>query len=131
MQRIAIDWQGEEIEFTPSFDLFMRIEEKVSFARIADAMTQAGLGKPAELPLSHVAWVVYCCLREAGAAVRTPLDAHQAVVGGSVKYGSVIGALIVAYYTASPQKIIKKNDLTALPPNPSRPSSRKSKSATA
>lgn len=129
MQTISLKWKGEPVEFKPSFDLFMRIEEKVSFNRLADAMNQAGLGNLADLPMSHVSWVLYCCLRQGGVMVRTPDDVHKALFdGGGIEWGGVIAGLMIAYYGAQPQKPPKKK---ATPrPSSSNPSKAASRNAT-
>jgi hypothetical protein len=128
MQTIQLTWNGETVELKPSFDLFMRIEEKVAFNRIADAFNRAGQGNVADLPMSHVAWAMYCTLRHAGVPVRTPLDVHQAIFDGRFPdYGAVIGQLIVAYYGAAPEKPVKKK---AEQPSQPRRSARTSKNAT-
>jgi len=129
MQTLEIVWQGETYEFKPSFELFMRIEEKVSFNRIVEAMRQNVQGYSADLPMSHVAWVIYCCLRHAGAQVRNALEVHQGLFDGSVEnHGDVLGGLILAYYGTQPEKPLKKSQVS---PRDSHSHSRKiSKSAT-
>ncbi len=115
MQTLQLTWKGEAYAITPSFDLFMRIEEKVAFNRIAESINQAGRGNAAEVPMSHVAWVVYCCLTHAGVRVRNPIEVHQALFDGESMpdYGSLLGGLIVAYYGSGPERVPKKK---ATPP---------------
>ena len=110
MKTISMKWRGEAVEFTPSFDLFMKIEEKVPLSRITGQLGQAGGGNYAELPMSHVAWILFCCLQHARVPVRTPMDVHEAIFAedDGLEYGQVLGALIVAYYGASPQVMPKK-----------------------
>ena len=114
-KRISLTWRGEVYSFLPQFDLYVQIEEKCTFNRIADAMRQAGLGAPADLPMSHVAWVLFCCLKHAGADVRTPAEVHQALFDGGAEgsaslpdYGHALGELVMAYYNASPEGPPKK-----------------------
>lgn len=131
MQTLDISWKGETHQLTPSFDLFMRIEERVSFSRIADSVHKASTGNVADMPMSHIAWVMYCCLRHAGIAVKNPGEVHQALFDGESMpgYGDVIGGLIVAFYGGAPEKAIKKKE-EPQPPKPSNRSSRTSKNAT-
>lgn len=130
MQTLSLTWHDQTVEFKPSFDLFMRIEEKVAFNRIANEFNKASQGNVIDLPMSHMAWLLYCCLRHAGVAVRTPMEAHQALIGEKVPgFANVLNGLIVAYYGAEPQKLPKKK--LAKPRKPSPPSSRSSKSGTA
>lgn len=112
MQTLTLTWKGETYEIKPSFDLFMRIEEKVVFNRIAEAINQAGRGNTAEVPMSHVAWVVYCCLSHAGVRVRNPIEVHQALLDGESMpdYGALLGGLIVAYYGSGPERVPKKKE---------------------
>lgn len=113
-QTLAITWQGETYEFKPSFELFQKIEEKVSFNRLTS--TFAG-GNTIDLPMSHVAWVLYCCLRAADCKVRTPLEVQHALFDkGAIAYPNVIAGLFVAYYGAGPEKAPKKK-----PPATPRP----------
>ena len=130
MQTLNLTWNGQTVEFKPSFDLFMRIEEKVAFNRIADEFNKARDGDVIDLPMSHMAWLLYCCLRHAGVTVRTPMDAHQALIGEKVPgFVNVLSGLIVAYYGAAPEKPPKKKRAKRLKLSP--PSSRSSKSGTA
>ncbi len=109
MQTLTLTWKGETQTIIPSFDLFMRIEEKVAFSRIATTINDAARGHTAEVPMSHVAWVVYCCLIHAGVRVRNPIEVHQALHDGSMPdYAALLGGLIVAYYGAGPERVPKK-----------------------
>jgi hypothetical protein len=119
MQTLSITWRGQALEFKPSFDLFLQIEEKVSFTRIQDALSQAAQGKPAEIPMSHVAWVLYCCLKHAGGAVRTPMDVHQALFSndGALDHSGVLRGLAIAYFGAQPEKPPKKKPATPAKPS--------------
>ena len=129
MQTITTTWGGQAIEFKPTNALYMRIEEGIDgnafrFERFAFG----GVSSP---PISHIAWVVYCCLRHAGADVRTPDDVRHALVQDPKLLGAqgmMVAQLINAYFSAQPQKApVKKKEPEAetLPP-----SSRKSKSST-
>ncbi|HEX9813237.1 MAG TPA: hypothetical protein VGA88_14275 [Burkholderiales bacterium] len=130
METLSLIWRGATVEFKPSFDLFLRIEEKVSFARLTEEISKAGQGNTAELAMSHVAWVLYCCLRHAGAAVRTPMEVHQALFdgAGTIDHGGILAGLIVAYYGSQPEKMPKKKP--AANPTPSPRLNRKSRNAT-
>ena len=111
MQTCQLTWKGETVNITPGFELFVKIEEKVAFSRLADAVNRARLtSSAADVPLSHVAWVLYCCLVHSGIRVRNPIEVHQSLFDGSMPdYGSVLGGLIVAYYGSSPEKTLKKS----------------------
>jgi hypothetical protein len=108
MQKVTVMWCGEELEFTPSHDLYMRIEDKVSFNRLAMAFSKAAEGEEGQLdlPMSQVSWVLFCILRHCGVKLRTPMDVHQALFAGDKlpNYGAVLGALITAYYGAMPER---------------------------
>lgn len=108
MQTLEIAWRGETYEFRPEFDLFTRIEEKVAFNRITESVHKTAQGHVADIPMSHVSWVMYCCLRYAGVSVRTPMEVHHALVDGSLDYGKILGELIIAYYGAQPERMPKK-----------------------
>lgn len=111
MQTLHFTWNGETHAITPSFDLFMRIEEKVSITRIAQSIQGAAAGHTADIPMSHVAWVVWCCLAHAGVRVRNPIEVHQALHDGSMpNYGALLGGLIVAYFEPRPERIPKKKE---------------------
>lgn len=108
--KIAIVWDGETYEFAPSHDLYMRIEDKVSFTRIANAFSRASDEEgQLDMPLSQVSWVMYCVLRHCGVSVRTPMDVHQALFNPEKlpNYGPVLGELITAYYGPQPERPAK------------------------
>jgi hypothetical protein len=91
--------------------LYLQIEDRVSFNRLADATRAAAVGQPAELPLSHVAWVLFCCLKHGGAPIMTAGDVHTALVTDSGElgdYGRVIGELMLAYYGVNPEHVEKR-----------------------
>ena len=103
-QTIDFEWQGATVSFIPSHDLYMQIEDRVSFARIASAFANAATSTSADLPMSHVSWVLFCVLRIAGVRVANPMDVHHAIQSNSLNWGAVIGQLISAYYGALPTK---------------------------
>ena len=103
-QSISFEWNGELVTFTPSHDLYMQIEDRVSFARIASAFSNAAVSGAGDIPMSHVSWVLFCVLRHARQAVANPMEVHQAIQMGAVNWGAVIGSLISAYYGALPAK---------------------------
>lgn len=113
MKRITIEWDGESYEFAPSHDLYMRIEDKVAFNRLAMMFEKAASNDDGmlDMPMSQVSWVIYCVLKHCKAPVRTPMDIHQALFDGGEtlpNFGEVIGELIAAYYGAMPEKPVKK-----------------------
>lgn len=113
MKRITIEWDGESYEFVPSHDLYMRIEDKVAFNRLAMMFEKAASNDDGmlDMPMSQVSWVIYCVLKHCKAPVRTPMDIHQALFDGGEtlpNFGEVIGELIAAYYGAMPEKPVKK-----------------------
>ena len=59
-KKIEIDWCGKKYSVTPNFNLIMTIEQRVSVAGLLGKL----LAKDA--PFSHVAYVLSCCLAEAG-----------------------------------------------------------------
>ena len=111
MQTITVEYRGEEFELKPSFELFMRIEDKVAFNRLATSFQQAAQSDEGqlELPMSQVSWVMYCALKHAGAPIKSPMEVHHALFSGELpNYGEVLGALIASYYGAMPEKPVKK-----------------------
>lgn len=111
MRRITIEWCGESYEFVPSHDLYMRIEDKVAFNRLAAMFEKAANDDGSlDMPMSHVSWVIYCVLKHCNVPVRTPMDIHPALFGGGSlpNSGEVIGELIAAYYGAMPERVAKK-----------------------
>lgn len=114
MQTITVEYRGEAHEFAPSFELFMRIEDKVAFNRLATSFHQAAQSNEGqlELPMSQVSWVMYCVLKHAGASINNPMEAHHALFSGELpNYGEVLGALIASYYGAMPERPIKKKSV--------------------
>jgi len=103
-QMINFEWQEKTIQCQPSHDLYMQIEDRVSFGRIAAAFANAASNGTADIPMSHVSWVLFCVLRHAGQQVANPMDVHHAIGSGSINWGVVIGQLIAAYYGALPAK---------------------------
>lgn len=111
MQTITVEYRDEAHEFAPSFDLFMRIEDKVAFNRLATSFHQAAQSSEGqlELPMSQVSWVMCCVLKHAGVSINNPMEAHHALFSGELpNYGEVLGALIASYYGAMPEKPVKK-----------------------
>ncbi len=111
MQTITVEYAGEEYEFKPSFELYLRIEDKVSFNRLASYLEQAAGDDEAmlDLPMSQISWVMFCVLKHAGVAIKNPMAAHQALLSGDLSnYGEVLTSLIVSYYEAMPEKPVKK-----------------------
>lgn len=112
MKRITIEWDGDSYEFVPSHDLYMRIEDRVAFNRLAMMFEKAASNdeQMLDMPMSQISWVIYCVLKHCKASVRTPMDIHQALFDGEAlpNFGEVIGELIAAYYGAMPEKPIKK-----------------------
>lgn len=108
---ILIMWKGAQYTCKPSYELYLQIEDRVSFNRLADTTRAAAIGQPVELPLSHVAWVLFCCLKHAAAPVLTPGDVHTALVQATNDlgdYGRVIGELMLAYYGVNPAHMDKQ-----------------------
>jgi len=109
MQTIELTWQGRQYEIKAEFDLYWRIEQKVAINRIAEAFDKAASGGVADVPFSHVAWVVYCCLRHVGVEVRSPIEVQHALFGDEMPdYGPALRQLLVAYYGAAPERPAKK-----------------------
>lgn len=111
MQKITVEYRDEAHEFAPSFELFMRIEDKVTFNRLATSFHQAAQSSEGqlELPMSQVSWVMYCVLKHAGVSINNPMEAHHALFSDELpNYGEVLGALIASYYGAMPERPIKK-----------------------
>jgi hypothetical protein len=126
MASIDVQWEGETYSFRPEFDLFVKIDSKVSFSRIAEALERTGNGKgdASDIPMSHAAWILYCCLKVAGAPVRAPMDVQAAIFSGELSCGPALGALVLAYYGAAPEALTKKDrpeaEAEAMTPPPSR-----------
>lgn len=112
-QSIDIEFRGAQLRLAPSHELYMQIEERIAFGRLATVFSAAARGSGADVPMSHVSWVVYCALRHAGARIETPLDAHQAVLSNEINWGALLGSLIAAYYGALPQKAAVDKELSA------------------
>lgn len=112
MQTITVEWDGEAHEFAPSHDLYMRIEDKVAFNRLATLFERAALSDEGklELPMSQVSWVMYCVLRHCGVPIKNPMEVHQALFSSTrlPNYGQVLGDLIGGYYNAMPERPVKK-----------------------
>lgn len=102
-QIITFDWQDETLQLKPTHDLYMQIEERVSFNRLANAFASSVNGT-ADVPMSHVSWVIFCVLRHCGKAVASPMDVHQAIFDGAIKWGLVLADLIAGYYGPVPAK---------------------------
>jgi len=116
MQTITVEFRGEAHEFVPSFELFMRIEDKVAFNRLAAMVERAAQSDEGrlDLPMSQVSWVLYCVLKHCGVAIKNPLETHQALFADELpNYGEVLGGLISAYYGAAPERPIKKKSAKA------------------
>lgn len=109
-QSISFEWHGETVTVIPTHDLYMQIEDRVSFARLASAFANVAVNGLADVPMSHVGWVVFCALRHARQNVTSPMEVHQVIQSGGIRWGQVIGDLINAYYgaTAAKAKIEKK-----------------------
>lgn len=103
-QTISFEWNGETISFAPTHDLYMQIEDRVSFARLASAFANTAVGGGGDIPLSHVSWVLFCVLRHARQQVANPMDVLQAMQSNAINWGAVLGALIGAFYGALPAK---------------------------
>lgn len=103
-QKITFDYKGQALELTPSHDLYMQIEEKIPFGRLATLFSAASTGANTDIPMSHVSWVVYCAVCHCGVRVSSSLEVHQAVFEQAVKWGPLIASLIAAYYGALPKK---------------------------
>lgn len=110
MQTIEITWDEVKYTLQPNFELFMKIEERVSFHRIAQGMRKALLGRdPTDIPVSHLAWTFFCCLQAAGAPVRDPMAVQEALFDNSMgEFRSLLQHLTIVYYGATPQKVPKK-----------------------
>lgn len=106
---VEVEYEGEVVSVKPDHELFMRIEDKVSFSRVAQHVGNVARGGNAEdIPMAHVSWIVFCALRHGGASVRDVGQVHVNVVNGKVSYGHLLGGLIMAYYGATPEKLPKK-----------------------
>lgn len=118
MLSITVEYKDEQREFKPAHDLYMRIEDKVAFNRLATLFEKAAQSDDGmlELPMSQVSWVMYCVLKHCGFALKTPMEAHQALFSGDLpNYGEVLGGLISAYYGAAPERPIKKKSVKPKP----------------
>lgn len=105
---ISFEWNGVEVQLKPSFDLYAQVESRVSFARLLEFF-QAGAGGIIDVPMSHVAWVVFCCVRHANLPIDSPMDALRACLpGGGFVWGALLIRLCNAFYGATPQKIPTK-----------------------
>lgn len=100
-QLLQFEWRGREMKVALSHDLYMQIEDRVSFARLSNCFANVGNGQ-LDVPLSHVAYVVFCCLRASGEQVKTPAEVMGEVTTGGVKWGPMIMTLIAGYYGATP-----------------------------
>lgn len=120
-QLITFEWRGETLEVRPSHDLYMQIEERVSFGRLATMFSAAASSANADIPMSHVSWVVFCVLRHCGQRISSPMEVHQPLVANEIPWGHLIGSLISAYYGALPAKAV----LPKKPKAPARRSSRR------
>lgn len=107
LQTLTLTWKGEAVTFKPTFDLFMRIEERLSFSRLSDSYRNAFMSEDGHLdmPLSHLSWVIYQCLREGGVLIRNIMEVHQELTAAKIQYGGVLSDLIIAYYGARPEKL--------------------------
>lgn len=116
MQKLTLEWDGDSYEFKPSHDLYMRIEEKIAFNRLATMFERAAASDDGRLdmPMSQISWVIYCVMKHCGISVRTPMDVHQALFDAErlPNYGEVLGGLIASYYGAMPERPIKKKPVT-------------------
>lgn len=106
-QILQFEWKGISLTVPITHDLYMQIEDRVSFARLSNCFTNAGNGQ-VDVPLSHVAYVVFCCLRSAGQQVRSPSDCMIEVTQGEVDWGPLCMTLIKGYYGATPKAVTEE-----------------------
>lgn len=66
---LFLTWEGREYRCRPTMDVVTHIEQRVPLQKLAFTVVR----DPESVPISHVAWVIYCLLHGAGA----PCSADQ------------------------------------------------------
>ena len=94
-RKVILEYQGKEYTITPTMRLINDIEQDISLSRLAQRLAT---GDP---PLSHVATVVACLLRGAGAKC-TDEEVYQELMTGDVQaVRAMAGAVIEAVFPES------------------------------
>lgn len=112
-QLVEFEWKGQTVKTPLSFDLYMQIEERVSFGHISNCLAKLNDGR-ADFPLSHIAYIVYCCLRNSGIKIdEGPSQVFADIMAAKIEWGPLLMTLINGFYgatskAATPEKIEKK-----------------------
>lgn len=71
---LSLSWDGAAYRCRPTFDVLAQIEQKVALQKLAYTI----VFDRDNVPMTHIAWVMYCLLHGAGAPV-TPDGVWRAV----------------------------------------------------
>lgn len=109
-QVIRFEFEGKELEVKASHDLFMAIEERVSFSKLATLFVRQGAQMTIEVPISHVAWIMWVLLARAGRGDLNAMEVQHLLAGGAVSWGPVLSQLISAFFGPAPKYAEKKSE---------------------
>lgn len=76
---VRLTWGGQEYACRPDMRTLMMIEEQVLLHKLASKIIRGA----DEIPSSHLVWVIYCLLFQAGARV-TADEVYQATFDGAL-----------------------------------------------
>lgn len=98
---IRITWGGEEYACRPTMRVLMMVEEQVLLHKLASRIIRGA----DEIPTTHLIWVIYCLLYNAGARC-TADDVHEACMDGRLNADvmlSVAEWIVAEVYGARPK----------------------------
>lgn len=104
MPGLTIEFSGSEYRCSASLNVIMQIEDKVVLSDIASRIQNAAVNGSG-IPSSHIAWIVYCLLRGAGALV-TSEQVWKAVTAGDIGDSTIIDVcrfIIAEVYGVGPE----------------------------
>lgn len=71
MRELMLKWDGTEYRCRISHDVVMHIENKLTIQSLGRRLAEGGAA--GDVPTSHVAWLLFCVLRAAGAPVTSEM----------------------------------------------------------
>lgn len=81
---LELSWDGATYRCRPTFDCLAQIEQKVALQRLAYVVAF----DRDNIPMTHISWVMYCLLKDAGAPV-TPDGVWNAIRTQDISTGDL------------------------------------------
>jgi hypothetical protein len=99
---IHFRWGGRDVTVRPTHRLYRDIESEVSISRLANHLSNAGKTNGADVPMSHVAFVMAQLLR-AGGQEADEMQVQRELFQPGNEYGAALNGLLRCFYGIGPE----------------------------